>query len=376
MSEDAEASRSCTCSGDDERVMDWQRGPADALGLAPWPLLHGAVLRLRSALNDVPYERARIRVETRARRLAGGRPVSRFAATVRLAVRGPATLSPVLWQKGGVDLDADAWAAELTTMLPHELRAVAIGEPLAAPWTGTVVLEPWTASLLVHECIGHTSEADNYLDYARPAGFALGHRWCHAALTVVDDPTTPGCIGSYALDDEGQPARATTVVRDGVWTELLHDRASAAALGAERSGNGRRVVGAARPLPRMSVLVARPGDHPLERLLGEVEDGWYCAGSWGAGSMGRRFVLRPTHARRIRDGRLCDEYLRRFDLRGDKLDTIAAIDAVADDMQRFDPAFGCDKNGQDDLPVSFGAPHLRLRGLTLAPLPTLRSADR
>jgi predicted Zn-dependent protease len=370
---DAKAFRSSAWSGGGERIEDRQRGPADTLDLAPFDALHPHVRRLLSILEGFPSERTEVRVETCAQRLAGGRRQARFAATVRLAVRGPGTLSPILWQAGGVDVDIDAWAADLSDVLPRERRAIEAGEPLVDPWTGTVVLDPWVASLLVHECIGHTSEADNYLEYAQPNGLSLGHRWTDAALTVVDDPTQPGRIGSYEVDDEGEPARATTVVAGGVWKELLHDRLTAAKLSVARSGNGRRVAGAATSLPRMSVLAALPGDHTIERLLGEVDDGWYCSGSWGAGSIGRRFMLRPTHARRIRDGRLQDGYLRRFDLRGDKFATIAAIDAVGDDARRFDPAFGCDKNGQDDLPVSFGAPHLRLRGITLVPIRASRS---
>lgn len=42
--------------------------------------------------------------------------------------------------------------------------------------------------------------------------------------------------------------------------------------------------------------------------------------------------------------------------------------AVADDLQFFDPAFGRDKFGQDQLPVTLGAPHLSLRTAQLRPI--------
>jgi predicted Zn-dependent protease len=365
---DTKVIRSSTYVSEGERIEDRQQGPADEFGLPGFDALHAHVLRLREALRGMERERTEIRVQTQARRLAGGPTHARVSATVRLIVVGPRTRSPVLWQTGGTRVQLEDWVDDLGRTLPRELEAVHVGEPLVEPWTGTVVLEPWVAALLVHECVGHTSEADNYLDYVRREGIDLGYRWTRAPLTVVDDPTEPDRIGSYVLDDEGQPARRTSVVTDGVWTQLLLDRARAAELGAPASSNGRRVVGAAAALPRMSVLMAMPGEHQVERLIGEIEDGWYVCGSWGAGSMGRRFVLRPTHARRIRDGRLRDRCLRRLELRGDKLDTIAAIDAIGDDLCRFDPAFGCEKDGQDDLPVSFGAPHLRLRGVTLVPM--------
>ena len=58
-------------------------------------------------------------------------------------------------------------------MLPHELRAVEQGRSLTEPFTGPVVLDPWLAGLLAHECVGHTSEGDNYLDYVNVQGLSL-----------------------------------------------------------------------------------------------------------------------------------------------------------------------------------------------------------
>jgi predicted Zn-dependent protease len=118
----------------------------------------------------------------------------------------------------------------------------------------------------------------------------------------------------------------------------------------------------------MSVTYAAAGNSTVTNLFTQVAEGLYCVGAWGGGSIGRQFMMRPTYARRIRDGQLTEHFVRRFDLRGDKFATIRQIAGVGDDLQMFDPAFGCDKFGQHDLPVTFGAPHLYLRELELHPI--------
>lgn len=365
---DAKAARSSTYRSALARVVDRQYGPVDEFDLATFDTLHFQVGRLCAALQGLAVEETEICVSACGERLLGGHSRVRTSATVRLVVLGPTTRSPIVWQTGGIEADVSAWETGLLDALPHELAAVQSGSGLTLPWTGTIVLDPWVASLLLHECIGHTSEADNFLEYVLPRGVSLGHRWTDVALTVLDDPTHPHRIGSYAFDDDGEPAMPTTVVRDGVWTDLLHCRSTASTFASARSGNGRRVAGSEMTLPRMSVLVAMPGTYDVQTMIGEIEDGWYCSGSWGGGSIGNQYVLRPTYARRIRDGRLEAGYLRRFELRGDKFAAIAAIDAIGDVTHHFDPAFGCDKAGQNDLPVSFSAPHLRLQGVSLMPL--------
>ena len=102
--------------------------------------------------------------------------------------------------------------------------------------------------------------------------------------------------------------------------------------------------------------------------LADQADAIYCRGVIGGGSVGREFVLRPAYGVRIRDGRPTGEVLRRFDLVGDKLATLARLAGIADDLTFFDSALGCDKDGQNNLPVSQGAPHLALSAASLRPI--------
>jgi predicted Zn-dependent protease len=354
------------------------QGQAEAFGLESFDWLDAqldtCVTAVARALTEVARSvlRTEITLETRASALErpGSEAVLRrdVALVIRLVVQGTRSLVPVIWQLGTPSWPPASLVEDLPRELLLEVRGAAEGVPLEAPLRCPVVLDPWPASQLIHECIGHTSEADNFLEYARPAGFDVGHRWTEVPLEVVDDPLLPGFRGSYTTDDEGEPAARTRLVSEGVWVGLLHNHATAAASGAARGGNGRRVMGARETLPRMSITYAEAGRSRVEDLIGQISEGLYCAGAWGGGSVGRRFILRPAYGRRIRDGQLTDTFVRRFDFRGDKFEAVGQLAGVGNVLRMFDPAFGCDKFGQNELPVSFGAPHLSLRALDLHPI--------
>jgi predicted Zn-dependent protease len=298
---------------------------------------------------------------------------------VKCVVEGPSSRAPVVWQMAarGADLDAlDAGLARAlaSRRLAEEIHAVVEGRPLAVSERCAVVLDPWVASTLIHECIGHSSEADNYLDEMVPAGLELGHRWTGLPLQVVDNPGLAGHLGSYELDDEGSTPARTELVRDGLWNDLLHSRETAERIGRERSGNGRRNPGAPRTFPRMSVTYVAPGADTPDALVARVEQGVYCVGAIGGRSSGRDFIVRPAYGIRIRDGRLTGERVRRFDLVGDKVTTMAQLCGIADDLTFVDHAFGgCDKGGQNDLSMTQGAPHLALSVATLRPIASATS---
>jgi|GEM_PF-2242682 len=79
--------------------------------------------------------------------------------------------------------------------------------------------------------------------------------------------------------------------------------------------------------------------------------------------------MRPAYGCWISNGRLTDRIVRRFDLVGNKFETIAAIARVSEQACWFSLLYGCEKEGQDNLPVTHGSPHN-------LPVPGLAAADR
>jgi len=146
----------------------------------------------------------------------------------------------------------------------------------------TVVLDGGQVALQLHESVGHAVELDRVLgtetsyagtSFLSPADLG-SRRYGSAAMSVTADATTPGGLGSFGWDDEGVPAQAVPIVREGVLRGFLSSRESAGQVGLERSGGCMRAAGFARqPLVRMTNLHLEPGDAgTLEDLIAATDE--------------------------------------------------------------------------------------------------------
>lgn len=284
-----------------------------------------------------------------------------------LAIAGSNSLRPIRWQHVGYDLIERFEVDSRSELYPEILSAVA-GEPIEELFECPVLLLPYTSCQLVHECIGHTSEADNYIAYAAPSGYEIGHRWSDCPISVFDDPTIPGLRSSFAVDDEGMVSRRTALVTNGIWTGVLSDSSHADRAGFH-PGHARRTLKSDTALPRMSNTWMSPGNRSVQDLISQIDRGLLCGGTWGGGSLGLNFIIRPAYGRVVEDGTLTQSYRRRFDLIGEKFSTISRISGIGDHTKWYFPYYGCDKFGQDNLPVSFGAPAILLDRCEVCPIP-------
>jgi len=269
---------------------------------------------------------------------------------------------------------ASDYAASATTydvVLGMEQRVEEAGRRAAAllraaPCPGgsyTVVLDTRLGGVFAHEAFGHLSEAD-FL-YENPQmrelmhlGRPLGGR----ELSIVDGGAPRGLPGSHAFDDEGTPTRKTDLIREGVLVGHLHSLETAAKMGETPTGNARAMSRGFAPLVRMTSTYIEPGTLTFEQLLSGVDHGLYACGTMGGQTEMEVFTFSAEYARRIENGQL-GELVRDVVLTGNVFDTLYAIDGLGRDLE-LHPG-GCGKGAQSSLPVSFGAPPLRLRGVVV-----------
>ncbi|MFD7162985.1 metallopeptidase TldD-related protein [Streptomyces violascens] len=300
-------------------------------------------------------------------------PAGHIRLEALVEIRKPGVRRPLLlWQWSGPD-PVEALAASLVR-LERELHAVDRAVPLPEMFAGPVVLAPETAVHFVHETLGHTLEADNYRTYGAGCGLALGTKVSVPHLDVVDGPRA-GLESSRPQDDEGHPCLSTPLVEAGVVGGVLTDAAEARRQRLPRTGNGRRALGAARALPRMSALHVARGTTPAAELIRSVCRGLYCRGAWGGGSVEEFFAVRPAYAEWIEDGELTGAYVYGFDLKGRKTSGLRALREVGDDMGVFNPVTGCGKDDQE-LPVSMCGPSFGFDRLHAVPIGRLRATPQ
>ncbi|WP_048149609.1 TldD/PmbA family protein [Palaeococcus ferrophilus] len=88
-------------------------------------------------------------------------------------------------------------------------------------------------------------------------------------LTLVDDATLPGGMGSYPFDGEGNPGRRTPLVEDGQLKSFLFDEYYARLFGVESTGNAVRDF-RTKPHIGTSNIIVEPGKESLEDFEGVI----------------------------------------------------------------------------------------------------------
>jgi PmbA protein len=101
-------------------------------------------------------------------------------------------------------------------------------------------------------------------------------------LTVIDDGTIPGALGSRPFDGEGLATRRKTVVEKGELKSYLLDTYSGRKLGMASTGNASRSVGEPPGVSATNFYLAPGADTP-EKIIGSVKSGLYVTEMIGFG---------------------------------------------------------------------------------------------
>ncbi|MEO8199275.1 MAG: TldD/PmbA family protein [Gemmatimonadota bacterium] len=241
-------------------------------------------------------------------------------------------------------------------------RAVALlTAPRVRGGTYPVILDPKLAGVFVHEAFGHLSEAD--FVYENPqarAMMTLGRHFGTELLTVGDDGSAAGLRGTLPYDDEGTPTQNTTLIQNGVLVGRLHSRETAARMGEPATGNARALSFRHSPIVRMTNTYIASGRGTLDDLLSGIELGVYACDALGGQTYLEDFSFTAGYAYMIRQGKIA-ELVRDVTLAGNLFHTLDAIDGIAGDFRWNQMGGGCGKGFQVPLPVTEGAPHIRIR---------------
>jgi TldD protein len=214
---------------------------------------------------------------------------------------------------------AAGWEYVLGLDLPSQASRVGaeavalLTAPTVSSGTGSLVIGPAQMALQVHESTAHPLELDRILgDEANFAGRsfigadAVGTlRYGSPAVNVTADPTVPGTRGSFAFDDEGTPAQRTPLITEGVITNFLSSRDSAARLGERSTGAARSDGWGFLPLCFATHVFLEPGEGSTDELLERVGDGYYIDDnrSWSIDSRRLSFQFGTEVAWEVRGGR-------------------------------------------------------------------------
>lgn len=298
---------------------------------------------------------------------------ARYALLEVKAFHSTGTATTDLWRALAFPDMAHLRAAlpSLESLVDGLVRELLATSPAVPCPTGTlpIVFPPGAASgCFFHEVCGHPLEGDVVARGGSYLARRLGQRVAGPWLSVSDDPTDGHSALAFAWDDEGHAARAVPLVREGVIASPLLDARTARALGHEPNGHGRRVDFRHPPLPRMAHTRVEPHEGNVESLLAGVADGLLVQHLTPRHMdlLSGDFSFYIIEAREVRDGRPGRRVSPGI-LAGNGLEALASIDAVGADAKNLFATRGCRKLDHGPLPVSFGQPAVRFRGLHVRP---------
>jgi TldD protein len=231
--------------------------------------------------------------------------------------------------------------------------------------TYTVILDPDLAGVFIHEAFGHICESDFLLkNEPMRKVMHVGTRFGVESLNVVDDGYRAGERGNTPYDDEGVPWQKAYLIKNGVLTGLMHSRATAHKMNAAPTGNARAVSWEHDPIVRMRNTFIEPGTATLDEMLQGIERGLYACAAFGGETMFEQFTFSAAYGHEIVNGKI-GPMVRDVVLTGNVFHTLQNIEMIGKDFKLEGSAGGCGKGGQWPLPTTTGAPHVRVRNVTV-----------
>lgn len=230
----------------------------------------------------------------------------------------------------------------------------------------TVILDNDYVALLVHEIVGHPSEADRVL--GREAAWAgttwwagkIGEKIGSDYVTAYDDPAINGTLGYYQYDDEGVKAERKVLIEKGVLKGHMHSRETATIFGVKPNAGMRAITFEYIPLIRMSNTFFGEGDWKKEELIEETEHGYLisCMRHPSIDDKRYNWTISAQEAYEIENGELTT-HLRDVALTSIAPKFFKSVNAVTKKIEIL-PLPGCGKGDpMQSLYVGNGGPYLR-----------------
>ena len=229
------------------------------------------------------------------------------------------------------------------------------------PGVYDTITDPSISGVIAHECFGHGVEMDLFPKGRARAAQFVGQQVAAPSVNMYDDPSAPGAFGSYFFDDEGELARPTQILRDGVLIHPISDFASTTYGAGRHTANGRRQDYTRKAYARMSNTFFGSGDTSPAEMIAGVERGVYLrrALSGMEDPMGWGVQVSALYGEEIVNGALTGKLYHQVGVSGYVPDLLRSISAIGSDMRL--EAGQCGKGHKEMVDVTVGGPHLRMK---------------
>jgi TldD protein len=275
---------------------------------------------------------------------------------------------------GGYEITETEYAQNLSNKTAKEaVDLLKAKSPIGGKFT--VITDPKMTGTLIHEAFGHAVEADSVLNNASILKGKIDNKVASAGVNIIDNPTMGqgnkfslpyDLYGCYFVDDEGTPSQKTTIIKNGILKNYLHNLETASRMNTSPNGHGRSSSVSSRPQVRMGFTLLEPGDWSKEEIIEETKEGilledfkyGYTKPSTG------NFQFKCKFSYKIKNGER-KELMRDVSLSGMILEVLNKISAIGKEINYSDGI--CGKGGQS-VRVCDGGPYIRIEDITVGGL--------
>ncbi|MHA1906453.1 MAG: TldD/PmbA family protein [Candidatus Thorarchaeota archaeon] len=224
----------------------------------------------------------------------------------------------------------------------------------------TAVVDGDIAGLIAHEVCGHASEADEVVKKRSFLSDLVDVKVGTDQVTMIDDGSIPGLLGSYPFDSEGTPSSRTTIIEDGIFRGYMQTLETAAIMGTSPTGNGRAQDYNRRIFARMTNTFFDKGSWNNQEIIEDTKDGLYIIKTHSGMEdvVGGGVQATSLKGYIIKNGELT-QLVRTLAIAGNVLEILKTVDAVGNSLEFSGGT--CGKGEEDWVPVTSGGPHMRMQ---------------
>ncbi|MBO4380605.1 MAG: TldD/PmbA family protein [Clostridia bacterium] len=230
------------------------------------------------------------------------------------------------------------------------------------PGVYDIITDNSITGLIAHEAFGHGVEMDQFVKNRALAKEYVGKYVASPIVNMHDGAAAAFSTASYFFDDDGIMAHDTQIIKDGILVAGLCDLASAAQLGTEPTGNGRRQNFGHKAYTRMTNTFFAAGKDKLEDMIKSVKHGYMLFETNNGMEDPKNWQIQCTaeYGIEIVDGKLTDHYVSPVVMSGFVPELLKSITMISDDFKVIG-AGSCGKGYKEWVRVSDGGPCLKAR---------------
>ncbi len=196
-----------------------------------------------------------------------------------------------------------------------------------------VLLEPLAFADILENTLEASLNADNVQKGRSALIGKIGAKIAASELSIIDDGTLAGGIGTSSRDDEGTPSKRNEVIKNGELSSFLYDCYTAGKEKRESTGNAVRPSYTSTPVVGIRNLII---EHPSFDVVGETESGVIVhsvIGAHTANPISGDFSVEARNSFLIKNGETTSP-IKSMMLSGNIFELLKCIDGIGKDVRK------------------------------------------